>query len=85
MDFKNFTQRELYNGVQYLHFFPNGYGVSIVRHDYSYSNNNTWELAVLKGELNDYHLVYNTPITDNVLSDLTDNKVNEICEKISKL
>lgn len=85
MDFKSFKSREVHNGIQYIHFFPNGYGVSIVRHDLSYSSKNTWELAVLVGSEAGWDLCYTTPITSDVLSELTDSKVNETCIAISNL
>lgn len=85
MDFKNFTSKELHNGIQYLNFWPNGYGVSIVRHDFSRTKKNTWEIAILQGTKENWDICYSTPITDDVLSNMTDDEVNKICEQVSKL
>ena len=85
MNFKNFASKEVHNGIQFLGFFPNGFGVSIVRHEFSYTNANTWELAVLKGNADSWGLTYTTTITNDVLKYLTDEEVNEICTKVSEL
>ena len=85
MDFTQFASKPVHNGIQYLGFFPNGFGVSIVRHKFSYTNDNTWELAVLKGGMDSWELTYTTPITNDVLGHLTDEEVNEICTKVSEL
>jgi hypothetical protein len=85
MDFKSFSSRDVHNGVQYINFFGNGYGVSIVQHDHSWTNSDTWELAVLKGSEMSWDLCYTTPITNNVLEYLTPDEVNAICQKISEL
>lgn len=87
MDFKNFTSRSrpIDGGIQYINFFPNGYGVSVVRHDFSHTNDNTWELAVLKGNADKWNLCYNTPITNDVLGYMSDDEVNETCIAIANL
>jgi len=85
MDFTQFTCKAVLDGFQFLGFFPNGFGVSIVRHTFSYSDDNTWELAVLKGNKDSWDLTYTTPITSDVLGHLNDEEVNEICTKISEL
>jgi len=91
MNFKEFFSRPLHTGVQYLGFFPNGYGVSIVNHDISYKSDKyyaylcDWELAVIIGNTEKFELTYETPITDSVLGWLSDDDVNEICIKVSKL
>jgi hypothetical protein len=85
-NFKTFKANPINGGIQYLKFFPNGYGVSIVQHDFSYGNEQgLWELAVLKGNENDWILCYDTPITDNVLGDLTEEEANSIVDKVSSL
>lgn len=86
MNFKEFFSRPLHSGIQYLGFFPNGYGVSIVNHEFSYKGNSgNWELAVIIGNTEKFELTYETPITDNVLGWLSDDDVNEICIKVSEL
>ena len=49
--------------------FPNGYGASIVCHPMSYSG--APEFAVLK----DDKICYNTPITSDVISHVTEHEV----------
>lgn len=71
-----------YNGVQCIVNFDNGFGASIVKHDYSYGGKDgLYELAVL----NDNGLVYDTPITDDVLGYLTPKDVTEVLIKIQQL
>lgn len=51
-------------------------------------NENEWELAVIKfkGEENDdYELCYDTPITNDVIPYLTEEKIEEVLQKIKKL
>ncbi len=67
-------------GIQRLYRFPNGYGASVVRFKTSWggygsytSNESEWELAVIKWDSNkedDFHLIYDTPITNDVIGHL---------------
>ena len=74
-------------------FFPNGYGVSVVRFkiplfgEYgSYtSNENEWELAVLKGTEEESCLCYDTPVTNDVMGHLSAPEVTEIMEQVQSL
>jgi hypothetical protein len=85
-NFKEFKQRTSHGGIQYLAFFPNLYGVSIVKNDHSYGGTEgLWELAVLEGDEDEWELTYDTPITDNVLGYLTEDEVNEIVDKVIAL
>jgi hypothetical protein len=82
MNFRDFPAKPLHNGIQYIATFPNGYGASIVHHDFSYGNKKgLWELAVLK----DGSICYDTPITNDVLGYLTNEDVNELLIKIEQL
>lgn len=93
MDFTEFPSRPINGGIQYVAVFPNGKGASIVRHDFSYGNDEgLWELAVLKDikgiPFDDgfsFDLDYSTPITDDVLGYLTEEDVNSTLVKISEL
>jgi hypothetical protein len=83
-------KNEALGGVQYLYYFPNGYGASIVRHSGSYGySSGLWELAVIKyADLSPdskQRLDYTTTITDDVLGYLTESKVKNILDQISKL
>ena len=74
--------KEYANGVQVVHEFPNGYGASVVKHDYSYGGKDgLWEMAVLKeGEL-----CYNTHITNDVIGYLSDVDVKSTLKEIEQL
>jgi hypothetical protein len=68
--------------VSRIHF-DNGYGASVVKHDYSYGGKNgLYELAVLSS---DGELTYDTPITNDVLGYLSKEDVTEILIKIQQL
>lgn len=73
-------------GVQLLYFFPNGYGASVVQHDFSYGHeDDLWELAVLRGSSDDCDIDYDTPITSDVLGFLSNPDVNSYLAKIEAL
>lgn len=64
MSFKSLPSRVVYDtGIQYLVFYPNGYGASIVQHEFSYGGNRgLWELAVIKGNEEEWDICYTTQI-----------------------
>jgi len=63
------------NGVAARIMFENGYGVSVVRHSFSYGGNSgLYELAVLDA---DGEITYDTDVTDNVIGHLTPEGVTE--------
>lgn len=69
-------------GVQHKYSFPNGYGASVVKHDFSYGGKQgLWELAVLEGE----ELCYTSGITDDVIGHLTWVNVEKILGEIKSL
>lgn len=75
-------------GVQYVFKFENGYGASIVKHDYSYGGSgDLWELAVIKWneDGSDWDLNYDTCITDDVIGYLDDEAVRRLLERIKEL
>ena len=74
--------KEYANGVQVVHEFPNGYGASVVKHDFSYGGKDgLWEMAVLKeGEQ-----CYNTHITNDVIGYLSDADVKSTLKEIEQL
>ena len=74
-------------GIQYLFKFENNFGASVIKHSESYGHEeDLWELAVIEyygsGE---WHLTYDTYITDDVIGCLTDEDVRGLLTKISKL
>jgi hypothetical protein len=87
MSFKNLPSKTIHEtGIQYLVFYPNGYGASIVQHRFSYgSDKGLWELAVIKGNDEDWSICYSTPITSDVEGRLTESEVDELLTKIEAL
>lgn len=80
-----FKHSQLNGGEQYIFKFGNSYGASVIKHDFSYgSEDDLWELAVLKFEGDKCRLDYSTEIPDDVLGRL-DEEVNEILTRIENL
>ena len=74
---------DLYDGYQLTYKFDNGYGASVVKHDFSYGGKNgKYELAVLD---KDGSLCYDTPITEDVIGHLTMGEVENLLADISNL
>jgi hypothetical protein len=74
---------EQLNGVRGRIMFDNGYGASVIRHNFSYGGKiGLYELAVLD---KDGEPTYNTPITDDVMGYLTPEDVTEILIQIQDL
>ena len=87
-----YSERSLYDGVQRLYRFENGYGASVVRHQGSYGGpKGLWEIAVIKWADQyertdaDWYLCYSTPITEDVIGYLKEDQVNTILSFIEKL
>ncbi len=86
-----FKSHPVGDGLHGLIFFPNGYGVSVVRFKIngrygSYTNNNNqWELAVIFGNENEWELTYNTPITNDVMGYLSSGEVTNIMKQVQEL
>lgn len=76
-------ERPLHGGVQYKFAFDNGYGASVVQHEFSYGGDDgQWELAVLGP---DGHLTYDTPVTDDVIGRLDETTVGYYLDQIKAL
>lgn len=75
------------DGVQYIFRFDNSYGASVVKFDHTYGYDlDLWELAVIWIDENgDCSLVYDTPVTDDVIGYLTDAEVCELLGEIRDL
>lgn len=82
-----FKHNEMLHGFQYVAMFPNRYGISIIKHDYSYGNeDDLFEIAVLDGYDGKYvNICYDTPITDDVIGSLKEEEVLKIAKDISEL
>lgn len=71
------------NGYAYEFKFDNGYGASVIKHDYSYGGkSDLFELAVLDSAKK---IIYNTDITDDVIGWLTNEDVLDLLEQIKNL
>jgi hypothetical protein len=81
-----YKEKSLNGGVQKQYKFDNGYGASVVLHNGSYGNEqDLWELAVIKWNGENYNLVYDTDITDDVIGYLTLDEVEDILSRIESL
>ena len=80
-------QRPMRDGTQVVYKFENGYGASVVCHEFSYGGDEGLkELAVIKFYEGDkWHLCYETEITDDVLGHLTDEDVADLLVQIEAL
>jgi hypothetical protein len=89
MRFKPYKTELVRGGTQKVYRFKNGFGASVVSHNFSYGGKEgKWELAVIKFKMEgfeDFKLTYSTPITDDVIGWLELNEVDNLLEKISKL
>lgn len=89
----NFQPHQNYpdTGIAARHFFPNGYGVSVVRFTTPFgsgsygSEEGLYELAVLQGVDENWNICYDTPITDDVLGYLTEEQVDSLLKEVEKL
>ena len=79
--------KDLNGGVQNVYKFDNGYGASVVQHEFSYgSHENLWELAVIHFDSDgEWSLDYSTPITDDVIGWIDMMQVMEILLQIQNL
>lgn len=70
-------------GVRATMTFDNGYGVSVIKTPYSYGGDKgLYEMAILGL---DGDIVYDTPITNDVLGHLTEDDVSHYMVKVQKL
>jgi len=68
--------------------FPNNYGISVIRGPYSFGGKKgLYEIAVLRmtPEMKHSEICYNTPITNDVVGNLTPDDVTEYMKQIQKL
>jgi len=76
-------------GIQKIYRFDNGYGASVVCTSFSYGGpEGLWELAVIEftGKENDkYNLIYDTPITDDVIGYLSEDNLKNLLIEIETL
>ena len=72
------AERPELGGLQKIFEFPNGYGASVVIHDFSYG----LELALLD---KDHNIIQHPDITDDVAGFLNVDSCNDLLEKIARL
>ena len=81
-NFKDLPFDEMHGGVGAVLEFNNDYGVSVVKHQYSYGGDEgLYELAVLL----DGSLCYDTYITPDVEGYLSETDVSELMLKVQAL
>lgn len=98
MKYFNFTIMKTFNDLKFnLHrvkgfdtqaimFFNNGYGISVVTGKYAYGDDKSpYECAVIKGNERNWHIVYNTPITNDVIGYCDKKQVTKIMKQIQEL
>lgn len=74
------------DGVQARQFFPNGYGVSVVRFPGSYGyEQDLYEVAVLQGSEDDYDLCYDSPVADDIMGHRDEQDVETIMNEVEAL
>jgi len=80
------------DGLHGLIFFPGGYGLSVVRYKIPYSNryssytdDKTWEVAILKGTKDQWEICYDTELTNDVLAYQTKEDINRIIKHVQRL
>lgn len=72
------SERPELGGLQKIFEFDNGYGASVVIHDFSYG----LELALLD---KDHNIIQHPDITDDVAGFLNVDSCNDLLEKIARL
>jgi hypothetical protein len=79
------------DGIAARHFFPNGYGVSVVRFKTPFGSGSygadegLYELAVLKGIEENWEICYDTPIAEDVLGYLTEEDITNLLSQVKSL
>lgn len=79
----NFEPHSIGNGVMTREHFDNGYGVSVVRTEFTYGGRKgLYELAVLK----DGEIHYDNPVANgDVVGYLSEDEVSELMIEVQKL
>jgi hypothetical protein len=81
--FELLTITRIYDGIQGRHQFSNGYGCSVIRHSGSYGGNRGLFEVAVTDKYN--RIVYDTPVTEDVLGYQTKDDVERIMKQISEL
>ena len=79
---KDYESKEIYGGVVAVIHFTNGYSASCISHQYSYGGREgLWELAVMVDGI----IVYDTPVTNDVLGHLPEEEIDALLVQIANL
>ena len=82
----DFQRHKFADGVQAIRFFPNGYGLSVVKHTYSYGyDDGLYEAAVLQGVDGDYDLCYDTSIANDIIGYQTEEQIELLLNQVESL
>jgi hypothetical protein len=74
------------DGIAARHFFPNGYGVSVVQFPGSYGyEEGLYEVAILKGLEEDWEICYDTPITDDIIGYQSVEDIDNLLSQVESL
>ena len=83
-DLLTFTKMKHQDGVQAIAEFPNGFGASIIKSDFSHGGKSgLFELAVLDNDTGNINST--TDITDDVIGWQDENDIDRVLTAISKL
>jgi hypothetical protein len=83
LTFYDINLKPYMNGVHGRVIFDNGYGVSVIKHEYSYGGDKGfYELAVIDSEGD---VIYDTPVTDDVIGWLTPKDITELMIQVQDL
>ena len=73
-------------GIQYIFKFPNNYGASVIKHEYSCGHDlDLWELAVIWWRDGEWELDSSTDITDDIVGCQTDEEIRDLLRQIKEL
>ena len=79
------------SGIAARHFYPNGYGVSVVQFISPYGGSSygaeegLYEVAILKGLEEDWEICYDTPITDDVIGYQSVEDIDNLLSQVESL
>ena len=79
------------DGIAARQFFPNGYGVSVVRFTTPFGSGSygaeegLYEVAILKGLEEDWEICYDTPITDDIIGYQSVEDIDNLLSQVESL
>ena len=79
------------SGITARHFYPNGYGVSVIQFTTPYgcgsygAEEGLYEVAILKGLEEDWEICYDTPITDDVIGYQSVEDIDNLLSQVESL